>query len=77
VVLLYYILRLGCEALVETGRLSPFVGTWTPNAIFAAAGILLFLSAALEKPLSHLLARSGMNANLASSGGGSAARRSS
>ena len=75
-VLVYYLLRLGGEALVETGRLSPIVGTWTPNAIFAAAGILLFLSAAREKPLSHLLARSGMNANLASSGGGSATRRS-
>ncbi|MCX5821396.1 MAG: LPS export ABC transporter permease LptF [Deltaproteobacteria bacterium] len=41
-VLVYYLFRLSGEALVETGRLSPIIGTWAPNWIFAAAGILLF-----------------------------------
>jgi lipopolysaccharide export system permease protein len=47
-VLVYYLLRLSGEALVETGRLSPVIGTWTPNWIFAAAGILLFSLSARE-----------------------------
>ena len=51
-VLAYYLLRLGGEALVETGRLSPVIGTWTPNAVFAVAGIISFYMAASEKPLS-------------------------
>jgi lipopolysaccharide export system permease protein len=48
-VLIYYLLRLSGEALVETGRLSPVVGTWTPNGIFAIAGIILFYFAAREQ----------------------------
>src|SRR4030042_132139 len=51
-VLAYYLLRLGGEALVETGRLSPVIGTWTPNVVFAVAGIISFYMAASEKPLS-------------------------
>jgi lipopolysaccharide export system permease protein len=47
-VLAYYLLRISGEALVETGRLSPIIGTWTPNWIFAAAGILLFYLSAKE-----------------------------
>jgi lipopolysaccharide export system permease protein len=47
-VLIYYLLRISGEALVETGRLSPVIGTWTPNFIFAAAGILLFYLSATE-----------------------------
>ncbi|MBU4122041.1 MAG: LPS export ABC transporter permease LptF [Proteobacteria bacterium] len=57
-VLAYYLLRLGGEALVETGRLSPVIGTWTPNAVFAVAGIISFYMAASEKPLSLHLRRS-------------------
>jgi lipopolysaccharide export system permease protein len=49
IVLIYYLLRLSGEALVETGRLAPVVGTWTPNAVFTIAGILLFISAAREQ----------------------------
>lgn len=49
IVLIYYLLRLSGEALVETGRLSPVIGTWTPNGIFAVAGILLFIFAAREQ----------------------------
>lgn len=48
-VLVYYLLRLSGEALVETGRLSPVIGTWAPNGIFAVAGILLFYFAARER----------------------------
>ncbi|MBU2053700.1 MAG: LPS export ABC transporter permease LptF [Proteobacteria bacterium] len=51
-VLVYYLLRVGGEALVETGRLSPIIGAWTPNAVFAVAGLILFYSAAREKQLS-------------------------
>jgi lipopolysaccharide export system permease protein len=47
-VLVYYILRIGGEALVETGRISPITGTWTPNIIFAVAGLLLFTISAKE-----------------------------
>jgi lipopolysaccharide export system permease protein len=49
IVLLYYLMRLSGEALVETGRLSPVIGTWTPNAVFAIAGILLFIFSAREQ----------------------------
>ncbi|MBA4421574.1 MAG: LPS export ABC transporter permease LptF [Syntrophus sp. (in: bacteria)] len=49
VVLLYYLLRLSGEALVETGRLSPIIGTWAPSAIFAVTGLLLFYLAAQER----------------------------
>ena len=39
IVLIFYLMRLSGEALVETGRLSPVIGTWAPNAVFAIAGI--------------------------------------
>lgn len=42
VVSLYYLLRIGGEALVETGRLTPAVGVWMPNLIFALLGIYMF-----------------------------------
>jgi lipopolysaccharide export system permease protein len=48
-VLIYYLFRLIGEALVETGRLSPVIGTWTPNVIFAVAGLLLFITTAAER----------------------------
>jgi lipopolysaccharide export system permease protein len=48
VVSLYYLLRIGGEALVETGHLSPEVGVWTPNFIFAILGIYLFYMANRE-----------------------------
>lgn len=47
-VLIYYLLRLSGEALVETGRLAPAIGTWTPNVLFALAGLLLFVASARE-----------------------------
>ena len=51
VVLIYYLLRLSGEALVETGRLSPILGAWAPSGIFAVTGLLLFYLAAHEQSL--------------------------
>jgi len=51
VVLIYYLLRLSGEALVETGRLSPIIGSWAPSGIFAVTGLLLFYLAAREQSL--------------------------
>ncbi|MDA8125051.1 MAG: LPS export ABC transporter permease LptF [Deltaproteobacteria bacterium] len=48
IVLIYYLMRLSGEALVETGRLAPFIGAWAPNAFFGIAGGLLFYCAARE-----------------------------
>ena len=48
IVSLYYLLRIGGEALVETGHLSPEIGVWTPNFIFAFLGIYLFYMAHRE-----------------------------
>ena len=54
VVSLYYLLRIGGEALVETGRVSPGVGVWTPNLIFALLGIYLFYMSYNEISLWHM-----------------------
>jgi lipopolysaccharide export system permease protein len=54
VVSVYYLLRIGGEALVETGYLPPEIGVWTPNAIFALLGIFLFYAANREIPLLQL-----------------------
>ncbi|PKN88027.1 MAG: LPS export ABC transporter permease LptF [Deltaproteobacteria bacterium HGW-Deltaproteobacteria-1] len=62
IVAAYYLLRIGGEALAETGRLSPAVGVWTPNVLFAVAGILLFYFAYKElSPLQMISAYSGRN----------------
>jgi Predicted permeases len=55
VVSIYYLLRIGGEAFVETGYLSPEVGVWTPNIIFALLGIYLFYMASREISLLHML----------------------
>lgn len=47
-VLAYYLLRLGGEALVETGKLPVWFGTWLPVVLFGIIGIHLFLSAVKE-----------------------------
>ena len=51
VVIAYYLLRLGGEALAETGQLTPFIGAWTPNIVLGIAGGWLFMRAAAEKSL--------------------------
>lgn len=48
IVAAYYLLRIGGEALVETGRLSPAIGVWTPNVVFAVLGVYLFYMANKE-----------------------------
>jgi lipopolysaccharide export system permease protein len=53
-VVIYYMFRLVGEALVESGKIAPFIGVWTPNILFAAAGALLFFSAARERSLASL-----------------------
>ena len=60
-VLVYYLFRLSGEALVETGRLSPIIGTWAPNWIFAAAGILLFSLSAGEVSFRQLFRRASVH----------------
>jgi lipopolysaccharide export system permease protein len=56
-VLVFYLFSLSGEALVETGWLSPIFGTWTPNWIFAAAGVLLFYFTAREVSFRKLFYR--------------------
>ncbi len=51
IVAVYYLLRIGGEALVETGRLAPVIGVWTPNIFFAVLGIYLFIMAKKEMSL--------------------------
>ena len=51
VVLAYYLMQIGGEALAEMGRIPPFVGAWAPNLIFGVLGIYLFIMAARERPL--------------------------
>lgn len=51
IVAVYYLLRIGGEALVETGRLAPVIGVWTPNIFFAVLGIYLFIMAQKEMSL--------------------------
>ncbi len=51
IVFIYYIMRLGGEALVETGRLSPLIGTWSPNIIFSLVGFYLLIRAANDRPI--------------------------
>jgi lipopolysaccharide export system permease protein len=47
-VVLYYMLQLGGEALVQTGQVTPFIGTWVPNLVFGLAGVILFSMTAKE-----------------------------
>jgi hypothetical protein len=44
---------------VESGRIAPVVGVWTPSIVFAAAGMLLFVSAAREQSLLNLFSLRG------------------
>lgn len=44
----YYLLRIGGEALSETGYLPPAIGVWVPNILFTFAGIYLFYTAHRE-----------------------------
>lgn len=50
VVIVYYVLQLGGDALGETGKLWPAAAAWGPNLVLGAAGIWLFNRARTEKP---------------------------
>jgi lipopolysaccharide export system permease protein len=59
----YYLLRIGGEALVETGYLSPVIGVWTPNFLFALIGICLLYAANREIsfiPIATIFGKSGL-----------------
>lgn len=51
IIMVYYVLQLGGEGLGETGKISPVIGTWTPNVILGIIGIFLFVMALREKPI--------------------------
>ncbi len=55
IVAVYYLLRIGGEALVENGRMDPALGVWAPNALFALLGIFLFYLAHREISVSQTL----------------------
>ena len=55
IVATYYLLRIGGEALVETGGLSPVIGVWAPNLFFALLGIYLFYMANKEISLFQII----------------------
>lgn len=50
-VFIYYLIRLGGQALVETGRISPLIGMWAPNIIFLIVGLCLLVKAANDRPI--------------------------
>jgi lipopolysaccharide export system permease protein len=51
IVVFYYTLQLAGEAMGETGKISPILAAWTPNAILGALGLYLFIMSAQEKPI--------------------------
>ncbi|MFH1079320.1 MAG: LPS export ABC transporter permease LptF [Pseudomonadota bacterium] len=48
IVAVYYMLQLGGEALVQTGKAGPAVGAWMPNLAFSLLGVVLFVKTAKE-----------------------------
>ncbi|MBW2544196.1 MAG: LPS export ABC transporter permease LptF [Deltaproteobacteria bacterium] len=51
VIMIYYVLQIGGEALGETGMLSPAIGAWISNVMLGVIGVYLLIAAAREKPL--------------------------
>lgn len=51
VIMIYYVLQIGGEALGETGMLPPAAGAWISNILVGAVGVYLLITAAKEKPL--------------------------
>ncbi len=51
IILVYYILITAGEQLAKDGKISPFVGMWGPNIIFAIIGIYLFIRSVKESSL--------------------------
>lgn len=50
VIIIYYVLQTGGEALGETGILHPAIGAWIANILLGSVGIYLFITTAQEKP---------------------------
>jgi lipopolysaccharide export system permease protein len=48
IVAVYYMLQLGGEALVQTGKAGPAFGAWAPNLVFSILGVALFMATARE-----------------------------
>ncbi|HEU4683746.1 MAG TPA: LPS export ABC transporter permease LptF [Nitrospira sp.] len=48
VVIIYYVLNVGCEFLVTTAVISPFAGAWLPNGIFSIVTVLWFYKMSRE-----------------------------
>jgi lipopolysaccharide export system permease protein len=48
IVAAYYMLQLGGEALVQTGKAGPAFGAWAPNLVFLVLGVALFMATARE-----------------------------
>ncbi len=51
VVIVYYALQLGGDALGETGKVNPVIAAWAPNLVLGVSGLWLFVRTAREKPL--------------------------
>jgi lipopolysaccharide export system permease protein len=51
VVMLYYVIQLGGEAMGETGTISPAIGTWLATVIFGTIGIYILTKEAKEEPI--------------------------
>ncbi|HPQ44799.1 MAG TPA: LPS export ABC transporter permease LptF [Syntrophales bacterium] len=51
IIMIYYVIQLGGEALGETGMISPALGAWTANVILGIIGIYLLIVTAKEQPL--------------------------
>ena len=56
IILTYYLLQLGSDALVEMGKLPPIIGAAGTTLLFLIAGITLFIVSAQETGM-HLFSR--------------------
>jgi len=50
VIMVYYVIQIGGEALGETGMLSPALGAWISNTILGTIGVYLLITAEKERP---------------------------
>ena len=51
VIMIYYIIQIGGEALGETGMLPPAIGAWISNTLLGTVGIYLLIMAVKERSL--------------------------
>jgi len=61
IILVYYLLQLGSDSLVEMGKLSPVIGAAGTTLLFLFTGGLIFILSAREKRLSSLIPHFGRN----------------